>query len=94
MGGLEGNAVKTGSPGPVWNGAAPQRPTVPGPQGAHSDRGLEIRENGGPVGGAGSLLRTRLSFVSLLNRENTGNFLEICSISPRLELNQLVISVH
>ena len=58
--GLAEIAVRTGSPGPVRGGALAQRPAVPGPQGAWADRGLEIRENGGPAGGAGSLERTRL----------------------------------
>ena len=74
--GLAEKAATTVSPSPDCGGALPQRPAVPGAQGAWADRGLEIRENGGPVGGAGSLPRTGLSFVSLLNRENTGNFLE------------------
>ena len=54
-----------------WKGRA-----VPGPQAARRGRGLEIGENTRLAGGAGSLGRTRLQGISLLNRENTGNFLE------------------
>ena len=50
--GLAEKAATTVSPSPDCGGALPQRPAVPGAQGAWADRGLEIRENGGPVGGA------------------------------------------